>query len=502
MLSFKNYLLENRLDFLKQNTKTLSTDHDSLAQHKSAPEIIDHFATHADPTSKKTNTSWIVNQYKKGAIRQEDHPRIKSALEGFEKYKSKLPSKDINSYKSLSHLEDAVEPHLGSFSSNREEKAAVKHEGADLIHDGKNLLVHKLKTKEAACHYGAGTKWCTAARENNMFDHYNKEGPLYVVTNKNSGDKHQFHFETDQFMDKKDEPVKLHDFIQKNPELKDVKEFKNSNRGYEFAKNKEEFDSSMNKTLNDKNWNVRRTAIRHPKATPEHISKALNNENEYVREAAIKHPNVTPEHITKALNDENEYVRRAAIQHSKATPEHISKALNDEDPDVREAAIQHPKATSEHITKALNDEHWSVRKEAIQHPNVTTEHITKALDNKHEYIRKAAIKHPKATPEHVTKALNDEDWTVRYAAISHPSVTPEHITKALNDKDDIVRKNAIQHPKATPEHITKALDDKNENVREAAIKHPKATPEHITKALNDKNESVRKIAKDKMQINY
>jgi hypothetical protein len=175
MLSFKNYLLENRLDFLKQNTKNLSTDHDTLAKHKSAPEIIDHFATHADPTTKKTNTAWIVNQYKKGTIRQEDHPRIKSALEGFEKYKSKLPAKDINSYKSLGHLEDAVEPHLGSFSSNREEKASIKHEGADLIHDGKDLMVHKLKTKEAACHYGAGTKWCTAARENNMFDEYHKD---------------------------------------------------------------------------------------------------------------------------------------------------------------------------------------------------------------------------------------------------------------------------------------------------------------------------------------
>jgi hypothetical protein len=225
MLSFKNYLLENRLDFLKQNTKNLSTDHDSLAQHKSAPEIIDHFAEKADPTAKKTNTAWIVNQYKKGTIRQEDHPRIKSALEGFEKYKSKLPSKDINSYKSLNHLEDAVEPHLGSFSSNREEKSAVKHEGADLIHDGKDLMVHKLKTKEAACHYGAGTKWCTAAKNNNMFDDYNKNGPLYVVTNKNSGEKHQLHFETNQFMDKKDEPIELHDFVQKNPELKDVQEF-------------------------------------------------------------------------------------------------------------------------------------------------------------------------------------------------------------------------------------------------------------------------------------
>ena len=406
-----------KLNFLKQNTKILSIDHDILAHHKSAPEIIDHFAICADPTTKKNNTSWIINQYKKGSIRQEDHPRIHAALSNFEKYKSKLPSKDINSYKSLNHLEDAVEPHLGSFSSNREEKASIKHEGADLIHDGKDLMVHKLKTKEAACHYGAGTKWCTTAKNNNMFDHYNKEGPLYVVTNKKSGDKHQLHFETNQFMDKKDEPIKLHDFIQKNPELKDVKEFKNSNRGYEFAKNKQEFDAGIDKALNDNNPNVIQAAIRHPNVTQERISKALNDKNWSVREAAIEHPKATPKHISKALNDENGYVRQKAIQHPNATPEHISKALNDENGYVRQKAIQHPNATPEHISKALNDEDNHVRKTAIRHPNATPEHIDKALNDEKYYVRQTAIRHPNATPEHISKALNDEHWSVRKAAI-------------------------------------------------------------------------------------
>ncbi len=470
MLSFKNYLLENRLDFLKQNTKNLSTDHDTLAQHKSAPEIIDHFATHADPTAKKTNTSWIVNQYKKGAIRQEDHPRIKSALEGFEKYKSKLPSKDINSYKSLGHLEDAVEPHLGSFSSNREEKASIKHEGADLIHDGKDLMVHKLKTKEAACHYGAGTKWCTAARENNMFDDYHKDGPLYVVTNKKTGDKHQFHFESGQFMDKKDEPIELHNFVSKNPELKDVKEFKNTNRGYEFAKNKEEFDVGAQKAINSYYTN-RLALANHPNLMPHHIEKLLNDRNYDIRTASIQHPNATPEHISKALNDEDSWVRWAAIEHPKATPEHISKALNDSNEFVRRTALKSNKIASDDITKLLSKANDHVKSTLLLKRNITPNHINIALDDKNTNLRMLAIKHKNASHDNVNKALNDENRYVRSIAASHPNATAEHIFKALNDKDSYVRETALYNPNINQEHVNKALKDKNSNVVRAALEH-------------------------------
>lgn len=181
----------------------MDSSHDALATHRDSNDIIDHFASKADPTSNKSYTQWIVNRYKQKDIRQEDHPRIKTALANFDKYKSKLIKKDINQYKSVSEIEDAVEPYLDKVVSKKEEKRQQKIEGADLIHNGPNITVHQLKTKKAACQYGRGTKWCTAARKNNMFDEYNKQGPLYVVTNKNTGKKHQFHFETDQFTNEK-----------------------------------------------------------------------------------------------------------------------------------------------------------------------------------------------------------------------------------------------------------------------------------------------------------
>jgi hypothetical protein len=62
------------------------------------------------------------------------------------------------------------------------------------------------ETEEASCELGRGTKWCTAAEKNNMFDQYSDKGPLYVWRDKN-GEKYQFHFETAQFMDAKDHTI-------------------------------------------------------------------------------------------------------------------------------------------------------------------------------------------------------------------------------------------------------------------------------------------------------
>jgi len=62
------------------------------------------------------------------------------------------------------------------------------------------------ETQEASCELGRGTKWCTAAAKDNMFDQYSEDGPLYVWRDKN-GKKYQFHFETAQFMDSKDVPI-------------------------------------------------------------------------------------------------------------------------------------------------------------------------------------------------------------------------------------------------------------------------------------------------------
>lgn len=214
-------LVENRLEFLRKTYPEISTDHDSLATHKEAPDIIQHFADHADPTKNKSYTQWAIGQYRKKNIRQEDAPRVKTALTNFDTYNGKLEHRDINKYKTLSQLEDAVEPHLGTSATKAAETRAVKSEGAEKKYEDDNISVHHLKTREAAKHYGKGTKWCTAAEddEHNMFDHYHKQDPnLHVIMDKKNVSatghqrKYQFHAASNQFMDEKDNPISKEDF--------------------------------------------------------------------------------------------------------------------------------------------------------------------------------------------------------------------------------------------------------------------------------------------------
>lgn len=228
MLKFKSFfnelLAEDAIDLLKNTKKEIKTDHDVNAQHKEPHAIIDHLAK-ADPNPKKKNTPWIVGQYQKGHIRQEDNGRVHETLSNFEKYKPKLANKDINSYKHISHLDTALEPHVGTVSSNKEAKRIVKHEGSTELHNDKDLAVHEIKTQAAACHYGAGTKWCTAAKNNNPFNEYHKMGPLYVIHDKKENKKYQFHFASHQFMNEKDEPVRIGDLTDKMPGLTKIKHF-------------------------------------------------------------------------------------------------------------------------------------------------------------------------------------------------------------------------------------------------------------------------------------
>ena len=67
------------------------------------------------------------------------------------------------------------------------------------IHRDDMITVYHPNTIEEAIHLGQGTKWCTVARNKNMFDTYNKYGPMYIVVPKDPmypGEKYQIHTST------------------------------------------------------------------------------------------------------------------------------------------------------------------------------------------------------------------------------------------------------------------------------------------------------------------
>jgi hypothetical protein len=155
----------------------------------------------------------------------EDLYKVTDDLKKFERFKGRLPQemRDINKL-TPDQLYDAVKDFdlTLATTTKAERKSAPVHPGAKLVFDGPNWRVVEIEDKgqvgkEAACFYGGNnveTRWCTSAPGASWFERYIKDGPLYVVFNPNDTDvspntglpkiRYQFHFPSNQFMDKDD----------------------------------------------------------------------------------------------------------------------------------------------------------------------------------------------------------------------------------------------------------------------------------------------------------
>lgn len=181
----------------------------------------------------------------------EDLYKVTEDLTKYERFKSKLPqeARDINKLTPRQVFEYVKDFDLTLAKTTKaERKSAPVHPGAELMYDGENWRVIKIKDKgvvgkEAACFYGGNnreTRWCTSAPGASWFDRYIKDGPLYVVYNPNDTnlasetglpvERYQFHFPSNQFMDRHDHSVNLVELL--NGSMQELKHVFKS----EFAK--------------------------------------------------------------------------------------------------------------------------------------------------------------------------------------------------------------------------------------------------------------------------
>ena len=167
---------------------------------------------------------WILNLYKNNNLKKEDFYKVPEVLEKFEKNKKYLKQKDLNQYKTLPQLFQAVE-NVEVVQTPSEIKRNIKktdiNEDAELVKSTNKYNIYVPKTYEASCKLGAGTHWCTASNTNrSAYDQYSSQGPLYILVDKSSGKaEYQLHFETSQFMNKDDYPTSFKEIIGDDTEL-------------------------------------------------------------------------------------------------------------------------------------------------------------------------------------------------------------------------------------------------------------------------------------------
>lgn len=188
-----------------------------------------------DPTPHKEYAQWIASRYITGDTKLED---IGSTLQEYlykfnvlkRKKLLKPPANDINRYPSFTNFMDNMDEY-----ELPEDEVVNKGKATEVYKDAKVRIIVP-EDEPAACYYGRGTRWCTAATHgSNYYNHYARQGPLYILIPtqaKYEGEKYQLHFPSEQFMDENDDSIAL-DYIindrfdlvdffkQQEPELQD-----------------------------------------------------------------------------------------------------------------------------------------------------------------------------------------------------------------------------------------------------------------------------------------
>lgn len=216
--SFKTFLVESnkKQEFVAKNmgNKLMNAARNDISARNVAHdplEIVQALAK-LDPQNGK-NLLFLATKYANGQFRLEDAERVKNALTQFQQIKKNLPSQDINQFKSIHDLYDAVESEEPTPSqSKRQQKQKLKQEGTEVVIKGPGIIILRLLTEQAACYYAAGTKWCTSNED--TFMSYARKGDIYVIMVKDQNGntrKFQFHYSSNQIMDEKDRELSQSD---------------------------------------------------------------------------------------------------------------------------------------------------------------------------------------------------------------------------------------------------------------------------------------------------
>lgn len=197
----------------------------------------------ADPTPGKAYTRWIALRYYKNNEQLEDvNEMLSNQLQMFaEATKSGRLKMNIDQIKSFADLYNHVAPFVhGERNTSRKKDLASQRDTsvdtrekrlwdndpmlaqAEVVYDTNEWLVLIPKTHEASRYFGAQTNWCTTTASDGMFNRYSKQGPLYIILHRPDGVKYQFHFPSNQFMDKSDRPIDLNAFVKEAPEIVNV----------------------------------------------------------------------------------------------------------------------------------------------------------------------------------------------------------------------------------------------------------------------------------------
>lgn len=474
-------LTEDRIDYLKNQYKDkLSTDHDQLAKHKESDKIIDHFASKADPSTGKVHTQWLVSQYAKKNIRQEDAPQLKSTLNDFALVKDNLEKKDLNQYKDVGELRDAiatqkatVEKKIKAKKTEAEEKSA----SMEKLYDEDGVTGYKIPNRAASIkNYGpagvlAQTHWCTAANsEKNMFNHY--KGGKYTMHFPN-GEVLQYHHQSGQIMDRYDRRVQEGD-----PRFAEyehhISKFVN-----QTAKNESGESSLMKRFKHYEPEEIEHHLTEYEKAAPtkqEARDMRYHPSHEHIASIATHAP-LSDEHFDriKALPSYTDYWGNKESpnynlgSNKKLTHGQVGKLLattNEDDHNTFMSQLMSNRAVKgEHLDHLMSmrgslKDKVNPSIDLAKNPHLQQHHIDELIRDKNTHEALSQNHGITLTPEHQKQILASNNYNVNFASRKdlHPD-TIDHLTKhAAGYTVEKLIENP--HVQLSDQHVSNILDRK------------------------------------------
>lgn len=159
-MKFFDLIIESKADDFKVKfSKKFTPDQLEQIVKKIQPKFFDWVGKNLDAINFDENLSVLVN-----------------SLNNFSKIGANLPKTDINQYKTIAELVDALDSY-----KNKSRRDYEVISGANLIYDDGRYFVVNPLTHDSSCYFGSGTKWCTAASTDQHFQRYNDDGKLFYI---------------------------------------------------------------------------------------------------------------------------------------------------------------------------------------------------------------------------------------------------------------------------------------------------------------------------------
>jgi hypothetical protein len=365
----------------------------------------------------------------------------------------------LQNFNSLTELEDFIASKNDAFieienkrkkkNTSRDRHIKIKEEGendAVTVLDTDKITIYNPTTEAGAKFYGKNTRWCASSDSNNMFSHYNNDGPLYIIILKSNPDKYQLHFPSTQFMDRHDDTIDIRDLqIKINDD-----EFNN----WLISKFKENINIDTieyaPKELCDDDEFMKPSILNNPKLF-EYASETLKHEfkqnDELMKQLILKNTKLF-DYASETLKQNDEFMKQL-IMINPSKFDYASETLKQDDEFIKQYIMISPynlKYASENIKEDFEFMNKLISSHEDRIEFIIMHGISEKLKNNDEFMMPLVLKYPRLLYDYTSETLKQDDEFLKQL-IMVDSFMIEYASENITNNDEFMMPLILKHPR-------------------------------------------------------